>query len=111
MANITIFKSGQTPQYVQSVNTPDYEGNPDIIINPDISAVKIIPLKYWKHDGNKILEMTQAEKDTVDLTEIQTRKNNIGLDEYWSGLLKTLNNQGITVTETDLLINIRSYIK
>ncbi|OGU80428.1 MAG: hypothetical protein A2W11_00755 [Ignavibacteria bacterium RBG_16_35_7] len=74
MANLAIFKTGQTPQYLISVNTPDYEGDPDIIINPDISAIEKIPLKYWKRIENNIAEMTADEKLAVNNTELTTRK-------------------------------------
>jgi hypothetical protein len=72
MANVAIFRSGQTPVYLTSVHTPDYEGDPDVIINPDISAVAAVPLKYWKRVVNAIQEMTAGEKTTVDNAEAAT---------------------------------------
>jgi DNA/RNA endonuclease G (NUC1) len=88
MANIAIFKSGQTPEYLQSVNGAEYmvdptalEGNivpnsPDVIFNPDVSAVINVPRKFWKRVGNIIVEMTQSEKDIVLAAELQAKKNN-----------------------------------
>lgn len=36
---------------------------------PDVSAVEgTVPLKYWKWNGSAVVEMSQAEKDTVDAT-------------------------------------------
>lgn len=69
MANVAIFKSGQVPRYLLSVNTPDYDQDPDVLVNPDVSAVASVPLKYWKRVGDLIEEMTQAEKDAVDAAE------------------------------------------
>lgn len=54
-----------TCEYLKSVNTPDYPVE-DWIINPDLSALEEVPQKYWKIDGDNVLEMTQAEKDAVD---------------------------------------------
>ena len=65
MSNIVIFKQGETPQYLKSVNTPDYEGKPGVIVNPDVSALDNVPLKYWKLANNEVLEMTASEKQTI----------------------------------------------
>lgn len=54
-----------TGQYLKSVNTPDYP-EADWIINPDLSALGRVPQIYWKVSGDSVIEMTQAEKDTVD---------------------------------------------
>jgi hypothetical protein len=66
MANIAIFHAGQTPQYLTSVNTQDYSSDPDAIINPDVSALTAVAVKYWKRSGDLVLEMTAGEKDAVD---------------------------------------------
>lgn len=47
MANIARFKAGKTPEYMESVNTPEYSSDPDVIVNPDITAVQAVPLKFW----------------------------------------------------------------
>ena len=54
-----------TKEYRTSVNTPDY---PEVtwIINPDLSAVQSVPVKYWKIVGDTVTEMNQSEKDAVD---------------------------------------------
>lgn len=39
---------------------------PDVLINPDISAVKNVDKKYWKRVGNAVVEMTKVEKKIVD---------------------------------------------
>ena len=57
-----------TLEYRTSVNTPDFPTN-TWIINPDLSAVQNVPIKYWKCVGDAILEMSQSEKDEVDAEE------------------------------------------
>lgn len=83
--NIAIFKPGKQPEYITSVNGAEYMTNPaandttpnspDVLINPDISAVKNVPIKFWKRVGNAIAEMSQAEKDAVSAAELQARKD------------------------------------
>ena len=51
-----------TKQYLESVNTPDYDVA-DWIINPDLAAVDGISTKYWKITGDSVSEMTPEEKD------------------------------------------------
>ena len=96
MANIARFKSGQTPEYLTSVHTPDYEGDPDVIINPDISTVQNIDRKYWKRVGNAIVEMTASEKQAILDAELLVRKSNannfgVGLLEFATALIKVIN--------------------
>lgn len=55
----------KTFEVVESAHTPDYEGQPDWLINPLLPAA---PKRYRKWDGAKIVEMKQAEKDAVDAT-------------------------------------------
>ena len=66
MSNIAIFRAGETPEYLTSVNEPPYVGDPDVLIDPDITAVIGVPVKYWKRVNDTIVEMSQAEKDAVD---------------------------------------------
>ncbi len=96
MANIARFKSGQTPEYLTSINTPDYEGDPDVIVNPDISAVQNIDRKFWKRVGNSIVEMSVSEKQIILDAELLLRKsqaNNfgVGLLEFATALIKVIN--------------------
>jgi len=86
MSNIAIFKPNQTPQYLTSVNGAEYmvdpnalEGNvvsndPSVLFNPDITAVKNVPVKFWKKVGSSIVEMTAQEKQAVLDAELQQRK-------------------------------------
>ena len=69
MSNVAIFKPNEVPQYLRSVNTPDYEGDPNTLVNPDVSAVQGVDLKYWKRTGNTIVDMNAGEKTAVDNAE------------------------------------------
>lgn len=107
--NIAIFKLNKTPEYLISVNGAEYmtdptalEGSvtpnsPDVIFNPNITAVKNVPVKFWKRNGSSITEMTQAEKDVVLATELQARKdmaNDFGIQDMkpiLTALVKVLN--------------------
>lgn len=53
-------------QYLRSVHTPDFLGNPNYLINPDTSLVEGEPVHYWKEVDGTLLAMSQAEKDVVD---------------------------------------------
>lgn len=89
MANIAIFKAGKEPQYLTSVDTGEWvvstkvpknkiqPKDPDVVINPDISTVKDIPVRYWKRSGNTIISMNQQEKDAVDNEKKSSRKDAI----------------------------------
>lgn len=57
--------SGAVPRYLTAQHTPKYEGNPDFIKNPDMSAVEGVEPIYWKRVGDAVVEMSQAEKDNV----------------------------------------------
>lgn len=93
MGNIVIFHPDKEPEFLESVNTPDYcdlppeelevdentgkigvktekdrlhlFAKPGVVINPDLSALEGIPKKFWKRDGKKVIEMTKAEKKAV----------------------------------------------
>jgi len=54
-----------TLEYVESGHTPDYPVE-DWIKNPNLSSVTGVPTRYWKTDGDNVVEMSQGEKDTVD---------------------------------------------
>lgn len=56
-----------------SIHTPDYDPG-TWIINPDLSGVSGVPKKYWKIDGDNVVEMTQPEKDAVDAAELADAK-------------------------------------
>lgn len=60
-----------TKQYLQSVNTPEYDPA-EWIINPVLPDVA---QKYWKISGDSVLEMNQSEKDAVDAAELTLVKS------------------------------------
>ena len=107
MSNIARFKSGQTPEYLTSVHTPDYEGDPDVLVNPDISAVQSIDRKYWKRVGNTIVEMTLAEKAQIDLAEKTVRITAINNYEFEGGRLA----EGLVSAGLITKIQIVNFIK
>lgn len=65
-------------EYRLSVNTPDYIGREEWLINPDVSSVKDVEAKYWKlKEGTKktIVPMSLAERKKVDEEERQNKNN------------------------------------
>lgn len=64
----------QTLEIRQSVNSPDYSTD-DWVINPDLSVVAAVPRVYWKVSNNDIVEMSQAEKDAVDVDRLQIARD------------------------------------
>lgn len=108
MANIAIFKPNEQPQYLTSVSEGDYvvDINVDkrlqvpkdstILINPDISSVMSIPLKYWKKVNNTVVEMTKVEKQAVDDVQKQLRIDAINNYQFEGGrLAEILVDEGI----------------
>ena len=65
MANIAIFNptNGRILEYKESVNTPEYAGRPDVLINPVMPAG--VPIRFLKVVSGVPTEMTQGEKDTI----------------------------------------------
>jgi hypothetical protein len=77
--------------YITSINTPDYSGNPNTLINPDLSSVSGVDLKYWKYDSGSsppIVEMTTAEKADVDDNDAEENEANDKEDEFETNLRK-----------------------
>lgn len=77
MANVLIEKNGKL-EYLESVNEPDYctevppnknvaqqYAKPGVLINPDISLLRNVPIKFWKINGLQVIEMTVQEKQTL----------------------------------------------
>lgn len=87
-----------TKQYLVSVNTPDYPET-DWIINPDLSKVDNVPLKYWDIKGDTVDVLDQAAKDVVDaaaLPAVQAAKarelsdvGNFYIDQHYDSGAKT----------------------
>ena len=118
MANVILFKPNQQPQYLTSVNTPDYSSDPDVIVEPDLSSVSGVPIKFWKRSGNTVVEMTQAEKDAIAASELITRKN--AADTFqadpvaiFTALIKVINirlPQGQKITKQELIDVVKGEI-
>ena len=119
MSNIAIFELNKTPQYLTSVSEGPYvvdinvnkrEQQPKdstILLNPDISALKNVPLKYWRKVGSRIEEMTLLEKQAIDLTEKQARIAAIENYQFESGeLARILVDEGL-ITKAKLIAKIK----
>jgi hypothetical protein len=71
MARVVIFDQATdyVTAYLPSANTPEYEGNPEALIEPaglDALLIGDVPRFDWIHDTADVREMTQQEKDDRD---------------------------------------------
>ena len=72
MANIVLYDSsdpavaGRCTSCLHSVNTPDYDGITDKLVNADESGLSAVPFKYWKESSGVLAEMSAAEKTKID---------------------------------------------
>ena len=130
MANIAIFKPNEIPQYLISVSEGDYVVNINvdkrlqqplddtILLNPDISTVASVPLKYWKKVNSTIVEMSQAEKDVILAQELVARKESAntfgaGPVEIFTALIKVINLRlpaGQKITKQELIAAVKEEI-
>lgn len=118
MSDIAIFKTGKVAEYLKSVNTPDYSSDPDVLINPDISAVDLVPIRYWKRVGDTIIEMTQGDKDEIAAQELTDRKNaantyKVFLKDFATALVKVINIRlpaGQKITTAELITAVKAEI-
>lgn len=95
MASVVVFENGQAIYY-PSANTPDFEDNPNALINPDLSIVENTPIQHWKRDGDNVVEMSQVEKDALAQSQITTRKHlaedyGIDIKTALTALIKVIN--------------------
>lgn len=91
--------------YRVSVNTPDFSSRPNVLINPNVSAVRAagVPVRHWKVSlPSTVLEMTQAEKDLIDADAIQNRQRRTTLRTR----LNTLNQR---LTDWDTMTNAQKF--
>jgi hypothetical protein len=86
MANVFIYDpaTGKGKEILFSVNTPDYQGQPGVLVNPDATLIKTVSPEYLKYTGGRLAEMTAAEKAAVDAAKppvppdpMETMKNDI----------------------------------
>ena len=67
-----------TKQYLRSVSPASLpEPVENYIFMPDLSAVEGVPNRYWKITGDVVNEMTQGEKDTVDMQALNDSRDAI----------------------------------
>jgi len=58
-----------------SVDPTELPGDPaDWLLHPDLSAVEGVPRKHWKIVGDRVAEMTDAEKAAVAAAELAAHK-------------------------------------
>src|SRR3990167_5053996 len=106
MSNIARFKNGKA-EYLVSVNTPDYSSDPDVIVNPDITVVQNVPLRYWKRAGDLVQEMSASEKGVVDQAELDAKEAQVqALEIDVVVLAKALVKAGV-ITKTALINAIK----
>jgi len=65
-----------TKQLLRSVNTSDYPET-EWIVNPDLSAVANVPVKYWIIEGDSVREANATEKSQIDEDELAQLKTDL----------------------------------
>lgn len=116
MADVVVF--GEKTEYLKSVNTPDYESNPNAVVNPDLSAVAGVNRKYWKLSKGAVAEMTTEEKAVVDAAEVAARKSvadslDVGMRVALTALVKVINLRLPTnqkIAQSELIIALKQEI-
>ncbi len=79
--------------YRKSQSRSRYTGRVDVVILDTMDKIYALPSvqpRYWKHSSGAIVEMTQAEKDSVDadaLNDLKQRR------------IKAVDNYSITIKE------------
>ena len=66
---LTYAPDGTVTGYLRSVNTPDYEGQTNVLINPTLPEGWGGRLDFWKVVDGAITELSQAEKDAITSAE------------------------------------------
>jgi len=62
-----------TKEYRVSVNTPDYSES-EWVINPNLSAVKDLPVSHWIIDGDEVRPPNEAESAIIDAEVLSLQK-------------------------------------
>lgn len=116
MSDIVLFNPNQ---YLKSVNTSDYTPSESVLINPDVSSVSGVSLKYWKKGtGNTVVEMSVQEKQAIDDAELLLRKSgadsfSVGRVEIFTALIKVINLRlpaGQKITKQELIDAIKQEV-
>lgn len=128
---IAIFKSDKHPEYYTSVDPTPYLLDPTalkgqiqpkdstILLNPDVSRLANVPLKYWKKEGTEIHEMTTVEKQAVDAAELQVKKDavrtlEVNIREALEAFIKVINlrlPKEQKITSNELIEAIKQEVK
>ena len=116
MANVVLFTNG-VASYLPSVNTPDYEGNPNAIIDPDLSGLVGVDSRFWKKSGASVVEMSPAEKQAVLATYLEQKRSqvdvlNVQMPEVLTALIKVINLRlpSNKITKTELITAVKAEI-
>ena len=116
MSRIVIFNPSTNDiiEYIPSANTPDYDKRSDVLVNPDVSLISSVPLKYIKHKTGALVEKTQAEKDTTD-AQIAAKKKQDEIDRISAlgvtplEVVKGLVRLNIIPDEAAFILEIKKY--
>lgn len=105
-----------TKQLIRSANTPDYP-IASWVVEPDLSLVDGVSVKYWVITGDVVSEMDQASKDVVDAAEVQSLKDALEaesdtgiLKAVIAALIKTINIRlpdGQKITRAEMIAAIK----
>lgn len=75
-ANVVEFdeQTNKVKEYKKSVDTTEYIGRTDVIINPTVP--ENVPIKYLKHDSGQVIELSAEEKTQVDNAQLTVEQQN-----------------------------------
>ena len=71
MSSVILYNStdstvpGRVTDYLLRANTPDYETNPNALINPDLSLVTGIEQRFWKVSDSTVIPMSTSDKSSM----------------------------------------------
>lgn len=99
-SNVVIFdiNTDRVVNYLPSVSTPDFQGRSDVLINPDLTALVGVPMRYWKHSGGVVIQMTAPERSAVDAEIVAA-----AVAEFRGG------GKAVLDTQTDMSVLIRAF--
>lgn len=72
MSNFVVFKGNTVIDYLRDQDDAYFVNRPDVLKNPDLSAVDGIDIRYWKKEGDQILPMTSIERYKRDNDGVTT---------------------------------------
>jgi len=93
--------AGRVTGYLKSVNTPDYSGNPNTLVNPDLSSLSAVAQIYWKESSETIVEMTAGEKTDIDADLVPARNMKLNLDSATKNWDLKVDDSGV-LTQTEV---------